>query len=214
MINIRIAGKKYGLPNMREMSINRFCEFLDFCDSEQPEAMRTGEDIDPMTALDYYAKELAFWTGCPLQEIRRHDLQEIAGVWALQQKNLQVEEDSTYNCINVDDVLYYLPQRLMTDATIEDFAEANEYEKQMTDLLNGVYKALPKVAAVLLRKKGEGFDDYDPEARAELFGEKLTAYDAFQVGFFLQRQSEKSQLDLRIFMTSRTISQLKQASKT
>jgi hypothetical protein len=123
------------------------------------------------------------------------------------------EEDITFNCFNLLDEIYYLPKRLMTDSTIEDFAESNEYEKQMQEYVNGNYKVLPKIAAILCRKEEETFDSYDIEKRAELFGEKMTAYDAMQVGFFLNRLSEKSAIDFQIFTTSQTLAALKQESK-
>jgi hypothetical protein len=102
----------------------------------------------------------------------------------------------------------------MQESTIEDFAEANEYEKQLTDVLNGQYKVLPKVAAVICRKEGESFDDYKVEERAVLFESMMNADDLFQVGFFLQRQSEKLQKDLQIYTTSQMLAVLKQESKT
>ena len=102
----------------------------------------------------------------------------------------------------------------MQESTIEDFAEASEYEKQLADVMNGQYKVLPKVAAVICRKEGEGFDDYKVEERAQLFESKMNADDLFQVGFFLQRQSEKLQKDLQIYTTSQTLAALKQELKT
>ena len=106
--------------------------------------------------------------------------------------------------------LYYLPKKFMSDSTIEDFAEASEYEKQLSEVINGQYKALPKVAAVLCRKEKEGFDDYDVEERAGLFEEHLSANDLFQIGFFLQRQSEKLQTNSEIYMKSQMLAALKQ----
>jgi len=42
----------------------------------------------------------------------------------------------------------------------------------------------------------------------------LSADDFFQIGFFLQRQSEKLQKDFQIYMTSQTLAMLKQELKT
>jgi hypothetical protein len=131
----------------------------------------------------------------------------------LHQKYLMPEEDTTFNCFELLSEIYYLPKRLMTNSTIEDFAEANEYEKQMQEFLNGNYKVLPKIAAVLCRKENETFDSYDVEMRGNLFGEHMTAHDAIQVGFFLNRLSEKLAIDFQIYMTSQTLAVLKQESK-
>jgi hypothetical protein len=219
MIHIKIADKKYNLPSSKEISIKRFIEFLNFADEEQPEFMRIApddegydpDDYNSFEALKYYCRELAFWTGAPLIDLIRTDATDVAGTWVLQQKQLHTPEDKEFHFVEIEGERYTLPERLMTNSTVEDFAEGNEYERQLEGVLHGEYEALPKIAAVLLRKLGEGFYDYDCEKRAELFAEKLTAYDAMQIGFFLQRRSEKSLTDFRIFTASQTLARLKQA---
>lgn len=209
MIDIRIGGIKYQLPTSKDITINKIIEFLEFAQIKEPKQ----DNIDLATWLDYYAESITFWTGCPLEYVRKCKVDDIYGIYMLHQKHLMPEEDITFNCFNLLDEIYYLPKRLMTDSTIEDFAESNEYEKQMQEYVNGNYKVLPKIAAILCRKEGETFDSYDIEKRAELFGEKMTAYDAMQVGFFLNRLSEKSAIDFQIFTTSQTLAALKQESK-
>ena len=214
MIDIKILGKKYSLPSCREISINKFVEFLEFCDDNQPDSIKEGTVGDTMEDAAYYANELQFWTGCVYSDIRKHPISEIYGVWRMQQEQLFCNEQLDYNCFCLDHDIYYLPKRGMQDSTIEDFAEANEYEKQFAELKNGIYSALPKIAAVLCRRSGETFDSYNVEERAELFGKELTAWDAFQIGFFLLRQSEKFSKDFQIYTASMTIAQLKQALKS
>ena len=209
MIDIKIEGIKYQLPKLSEININRLIEYLEFLDDNEP-----GEDAQPKAWLMFYAKYIAFWTGAEEKLIRKCKAEDIAGVYAVHQNYLAPVENTTFNCFELSGEIYYLPQRFMQNSTIEDFAEASEYEKQLADVLNGQYKALPKVAAVLCRKEGEGFDDYKVEERAKLFESMLNADDLFQVGFFLLRQSEKLQKDLQIYTTSQTLAQLKQESKT
>lgn len=206
MINIKIAGKEYGLPNLEEIKLHKFIEFLDFVDENEP-----AEDCEETNEwLGYYAKHIAFWTGADLSLVRKCKAEDIAGTYSLHRNYIAPVENKTFNCFELCGDIYYLPERFMQNSTIEDFAEANEYEKQMAEVLNGHYLALPKVAAVICRKEGEGFDDYDVEARAELFNEEMSAADLFQVGFFLQRLNLKLQTNLQIFMTSQTIAALKQ----
>ena len=209
MIDIKIEGIKYQLPKLSEVSISRFVDYLEFIDDYEPEE----ENKDLVVWLNYYTKHIAFWTGAEEKLIRKCKAEDIAGVYAVHQNYLAPVENTTFNCFELSGELYYLPQRFMQNSTIEDFAEANEYEKQLADVMNGQYKALPKVAAVLCRKEGEGFDDYKVEERAKLFESMLNADDLFQVGFFLLRQSEKLQKDLQIYMTSQTLAALKQVSK-
>jgi hypothetical protein len=209
MIDIKIGGIKYSLPTSKEISINRFVEFLEFADEKEPKQ----DNIDLATWLDYYAESICFWTGCPLELVRKCKVDDIYGAYMVHQKYLMPEEDSAFNCFELDGEIYYLPKRLMVDSTIEDFAEANEYEKQMNDYLAGNYRALPKIAAVICRKEGETFDSYDVEERGNMLGELMSAYDAIQVGFFLNRLSEKSAIDSQIYTTSQILAALKQESK-
>jgi hypothetical protein len=209
MIDIKIEGIKYQLPKLSEVSISRFVDYLEFIDDYEPEE----ENKDLVVWLNYYTKHIAFWTDAEEKLIRKCKAEDIAGVYAVHQNYLAPVENTTFNCFELSGEIYYLPQRFMQNSTIEDFAEANEYEKQLADVMNGQYKALPKVAAVLCRKEGEGFDDYKVEERAKLFESMLNADDLFQVGFFLLRQSEKLQKDLQIYTTSQTLAALKQVSK-
>lgn len=210
MIDIKIEGIKYHLPKLSEIGINKFIDYLEFLKEHEPGE----EEKDMIVWLKYYAKHISFWTGADEKLIRRCKAEDIAGIFGIHQKYLAPIEDSTFNCFELSKEIYYLPQRFMQESTIEDFAEASEYEKQLADVLNGNLKALPKVAAVLCRKEGEGFEDYKVEERAELFEREMNADDLFQVGFFLQRQSEKLQKDLQIYTTSQTLAALKQESKT
>jgi len=209
MIDIKIEGIKYQLPKLSEISISRFVDYLEFIDDYEPEE----DNKDLVVWLNYYTKHIAFFTGAEEKLIRKCKAEDIAGVYAVHQNYLAPVENTTFNCFELSGEIYYLPQRFMQNSTIEDFAEANEYEKQLADVMNGQYKALPKVAAVLCRKEGEGFDDYKVEERAKLFESMLNADDLFQVGFFLLRQSEKLQKDLQIYTTSQTLAALKQVSK-
>lgn len=210
MIEIKIDGIKYHLPTISEIKLNRFIEYLEFLqDNEPPE-----DEKDMIVWLKYYTKHIVFWTGASDKLVRKCKAEDIAGIYSVHQKYLAPIEDSTFNCFELSNEIYYLPQRFMQNSTIEDFAEANEYEKQLADVLNGHYKVLPKLAAVLCRKEKESFDDYKVEERAELFEREMSADDLFQVGFFLQRQSEKLQKDFQIYTTSQTLAQLKQALKT
>jgi hypothetical protein len=206
MINIKIAGISYSLPLASNMSINRFCDFLDWADGNEPKE----ENTNQKAWLEYYAKSIAYWTGAPLSDVRKCKVDDIVGVYMVHQKYLMPAEDLTFNCFELQSDIYYLPKRFMTESTIEDFAEADEYQKQLRDYQNGNYKALSKVAAVICRKEGESFGDYDVEERAKMFGDNLTATDSFQIGFFLNRQSEKLATDSQIYTTSRILNLYKQ----
>ena len=228
MITIKILGNRYQIPeSMKDVKLSRYVQFLDFLDAAMPqwlqdiqnmeddeernEAMRTISKKQEISLLDFYAYEVEFWSGCPYADIRKHPINEIAGIWGFIRERMTLQEDKQFCAFLCDGVVYHLPKRFMTESTLEDYAEANAYEQQLEKVMNGQYKALFYIAAIICRtSEEEGFDDYSQEHRAALFTDHLTAYDAFQIGFFLQRQNNKLQKDFQIYMTSQTLSILKQ----
>jgi hypothetical protein len=209
MIDIKIEGAKFSLPKLTEIKLSKFIEYLDLLEEKEP----TEEDSHSRW-LEFYTEHIAFWTGADIKLIRRCKAEDVVGIYSLHCNFLMPSENKTYNCFKCINEIYYLPQKFMEKSTIEDFAEADEYEKQMSEVIRGNYRVLPKVAAVICRKEGEKFDDYDVEKRAEMFENELSADDFFQIGFFLQRQSEKLLKDFQIYMTSQTLATLKLESKT
>jgi hypothetical protein len=225
MITISVLGNKYEFPHsLAEITLSRWIKYLEFVDQNLPKWMEEDEDeVEVETAKDeptpemiieqyeYFCAELNFWTGCPISDLRRHSMQEIGGIWEVLQNCLTVKEDTGFSWFKCGGQIFYLKERLMSDATLEDYAEANEYEKQLSNAKNGLYRSLFYIAAIVCRKsKTEGFDDYDENGRAEFFKQHLTAYDAYQVGFFLRRLSEKFTIDFQIYLTARNLNKLKQ----
>ena len=95
-----------------------------------------------------------------------------------------------------DSKIYYLPERYMSESTLEDYAESNEYENQLSEVLNGHYIALFNIASVLLRQKKDGrletYDDYNIDHRAANFKDHLTALQAHQIAFFSETKDMSS----------------------
>ena len=241
MIELKIAGQKFKAPyKLTDITLYKYVEYLEWRDENLPTILKDLESIEGETAeeiiqkrrdryelitnkeeqelLNFYCLEVGFWLDADYKLIRRCDIADVTHVLHLIQNGLQPVEETDYNCFLCKDEIYYLPERLMPNSTFEDYAESCQYEEQMSKLARGEYKVLPYIAAILGRKKDdngklEGYDDYDVKVRSGLFNAHLTANDAMQIGFFLRRLSEKSQINSQIYMTAQSLSKLKQVTK-
>lgn len=98
---------------------------------------------------------------------------------------------------------YALPERMMTNATVIEFAEAAQFQANSEKLLNGHMHSLIDVIAVLLRKEGEAYSEEVYQRNRANFA-RLPLSVALDIAFFLNRQSEQSVLN---FATSTTLPQ-------
>lgn len=165
--------------------------------------------------LGFAAKELAWWTEQPEKFWRREvNLGDLINLWMYYREELRFENEDGVNCLEIGGIVFYLPERYMSNSTLEDFAESNAYEQNLLETLNGSIRSLFGICTILLRKKGEGFDDYDHGERLKFFEKHLTAKQAFQVGFFLQKQSDSFMRDTEIYTKAETLAVLKQVTKS
>ena len=101
----------------------------------------------------------------------------------------------------------------MTEETAGELVMAQLLQDGCKQLENGSYIALTKLTAVLCRKAGEWYEDYDIEQRAEHFL-GLPMDTLLYVGFFLQKLQRAYMQDLQIFTAAQTLTKLRQVSKT
>lgn len=231
MISLKIGKEQAHLPEPKKVLLSQFIEWLEFIDEHLPswwDELDLDEDggvLDQLTTkqqeglFDYAAKELAFWSNLDHKQWRKAKLEELFGTWAWYRGQFNFEHEPSWNCLEIDGKVYYLPERYMSKSTLEDFAESNNYEQQLTEVINGNYKALFNISAVLLRLKDdkgvlETYDDYDIDWRAAHFRDHLTALQAHQVAFFLQKQSSISLTDSQIYMMAQMLAASKQGIKT
>lgn len=229
MINIKIGKQRAQLPEPKHLLLVQYVEWLEWLDENQPswwdEIAEDKEDkpfLDKLNEkqkiqlFDFIAKELAFWSSLGYKEWRKASLDELWGTWAWFRSHFNYEYVEDWNCLQIDSKVYYLPERFMSESTLEDYAESNEYENQLKDALNGEYEALFGIAAIILRTKDEktgrleSYDDYDVSWRTAHFKDHLTAEQAHQIAFFLQRQSNTLQKDTQIYTMAQILAQQKQ----
>lgn len=107
-----------------------------------------------------------------------------------------------------NDVTYTLPDKLMRNSTLIEFAEAAQYESALKQATGGDANGLLKMCAVLLRPVGV------TEYSEELFESNVKAFEtlplqvAYEVGFFLTWLSAKYALSLNRSMLAQAVAEM------
>lgn len=233
MIRVKVGKTRAFLPEPKTILLTQYIDWLEWVDENQPSwwnDISADDDDKPfidklnqkqkLQLFDFCAKELAFWSDLGHKEWRKAELSELFGTWAWFRSHFNYEYVEDWNCLDVDGKIYYLPQKFMSESTLEDYAESNAYEESLADALDGQYLALFGIAAIILRLKDketgrlESYDDYDVDWRTAHFKDHLTAVQAHQIAFFLQRLSNTLQKDTQIYSMAQTLAQLKQDTRS
>lgn len=107
-----------------------------------------------------------------------------------------------------DGVTYTLPDKLMRNSTLIEFAEAAQYESALKQATGGDANGLLKMCAVLLRPVGV------TQYSEELFESNVIAFQtlplqvAYEVGFFLTWLSAKYALSLNRSMLAQAVAEM------
>ena len=107
-----------------------------------------------------------------------------------------------------EDVTYTLPDKLMRNSTLIEFAEAAQYESALKQATGGDANGLLKMCAVLLRPVGVA------EYSEELFESNVIAFQtlplqvAYEVGFFLTWLSAKYALSLNRSILAQAVAEM------
>lgn len=107
-----------------------------------------------------------------------------------------------------DGVTYTLPDKLMRNSTLIEFAEAAQYESALKQATRGDANGLLKMCAVLLRPVGvEQYSEELFESNVKAF-ETLPLQVAYEVGFFLTWLSAKYALSLSRSMLAQAVAEM------
>jgi len=102
----------------------------------------------------------------------------------------------------IDGEVYNLPTKLMSQSTLQEFAEAAQYEENAEIVSKGrpdtheFYEGLLNVCSVILRKENEEYSDDVYERNRKRF-KTLPLQTLYEVGFFLKTLSLNYVLGLR-----------------
>ena len=117
-------------------------------------------------------------------------------------------EDLKYKQIyEFNNKIYILPDKLMAKSTLLEFAEAAQFDKSRKQIENNESEGLLRMVAVLLRENGEEYNEYVFEKNMVDFLQ-LPLQVAYEVSFFLMRQSENYSLDLQTYMLQQAMQSL------
>jgi hypothetical protein len=190
---------------------------LELARKELDEATETIDDIVQYQQIfPYYARVISFFSGLSVPLI----LGQVADTLGMRVDHLtwlyvhttkifnQLPEVEYSNVLEVNGEVWYLPERFMSDSTVIEFAEAAQFQANLSKVENGEWKALAKMMCVLVRKKDEQYSDKLLK-REELFL-SWNLLDCWKVAFFLLRRIEVLRLSLLTYTNAQTLMQLKQ----
>lgn len=228
MIKIKINDQEYGCPNSWEdITMQKYLDYLKVTAPTKLRDLVSGEGVtltkkDLYECYQYMAKVVEIFCGVPYEiGIKQLQVTELQKLWVYIEKALQTDYQYQYKTAESGDKpsfrfkgdTYYLPTKLLAEETAGELIMAQLLQDGCKQLEQGNYIALAKVTAVLCRKKGEWYEDYDIEQRAQTFLE-LPMDILLHVGFFLQKLLRLYTNDLAIYTAALTLNKLKRASKT
>ena len=113
----------------------------------------------------------------------------------------------------IDGEVYKLPTKLMSQSTLQEFAESAQYEENAEIASKGrpdtheFYEGLLNVCSVILRKEGEEYSEEVYERNRKRF-KTLPLQTMYEVGFFLKTLSLNYVLGLNLSLLRRAVQEL------
>jgi len=107
----------------------------------------------------------------------------------------------------IDGEIYKLPTKLMSQSTLQEFAEAAQYEENAQLVKDGNWEGLLNVCSVILRKEDEEYSEYVYDRNRERF-KTLPLQTLYDVGFFLRQLSLNYVLGLNLSLLKRAVQEL------
>ena len=166
----------------------------------------------------YYARVVSYWTGLSEKYILGRDGGEgmdVGDLTALYIRLIdllnKMPEVEYSNVIDKDEELWYLPERFMQDSTVIEFAEAAQFQANLSKVLGGDWLSMAKVMCVLVRKKGERYSDKLLKREKNfLLWDMLNVW---RVAFFLLKRSETYKAAMQSYINAQQLSKLRQELK-
>jgi len=107
----------------------------------------------------------------------------------------------------IDGEVYKLPTKLMSQSTLQEFAESAQYEENAEQIKDGNWEGLLNVCSVILRKEDEEYSEEVYERNRARF-KTLPLQTLYEVGFFLKTLSLNYVLDLNLSLLKRALQEL------
>lgn len=107
----------------------------------------------------------------------------------------------------IDGEVYKLPTKLMSQSTLQEFAEAAQYEENAEQIKDGNWEGLLNVCSVILRKENEEYSEEVYNRNRDRF-RTLPLQTLYEVGFFLKTLSLNYVLGLNLSLLKRATAEL------
>lgn len=178
--------------------------------AEYLSAVEKAEKYDTAMGRLWYAREMipymcrvvSHFTGVPADRTPGMERKAVEFLYGKIVKAITPPEEYSYRRTYIfEGEVYALPERMMTNSTVIEFAEAAQFQANVERVTNGHMLSLIDVIAVLLRKEGEPYSEAVYERNREAFT-RLPLSVALDVAFFLMRRSEAYALS---FLTSTSL---------
>jgi hypothetical protein len=102
----------------------------------------------------------------------------------------------------IDGEVYKLPTKLMSQSTLQEFAESAQYEENAEQIKDGNFEGLLNVCSVILRKENEEYSEEVYNRNRARF-KTLPLQTLYEVGFFLKTLSLNYVLGLNLSLLRR-----------
>lgn len=224
MLDITINETNYTLnDDWGTISLKHFIIYMEEIDPEQPELLQELLDRqydkqehfwklasvqEQALVLPFIIKKLAHFSSVPIDVLEQCNKNHVFQLyWMLESGLSKFDYNKKFHQFTLQRQVFYLPKKHMSDATVIEFIDAAQFQKQVEGLEAGQWECLPRVMCILCKKKGEKYADhnkfFDKKAgrgltREELFLNFCTMDIALNVVFFLMKLSAKLSLRSQI----------------
>lgn len=200
---------RFSIPeSWADVTLKKFLLSLNL--PEYPQALKDliqGEQVEPnlynRVVLPYFCKVVSFWAvGLTEGQAREMNKEQLRKLFFMINLKLKIPKNVTYKkSVKFKGIEYFLPEKHMRKSTVNEFVDAAQLEHFSNELKENNYLILPDLCAILLRRKGEKYNqEFEKKlvARKKLFLQ-LPMKNVFEVAFFLLKQSEQLNKILRLF---------------
>ena len=153
---------------------------------------------------------VGFWCGLPAEEIKESmNIEQLESAFFTIEIDLaNMQNDDTFTGFEIKGKRYILPAENMEGSTVSEFAEASQFQENLSEVEGGEWLSMLDVMVVLCRPEGEkySYDKNRHELRKKLF-KGLSMDKVINSAFFLLRQNVELQNNLLIYSMLQEIAQ-------
>jgi hypothetical protein len=155
----------------------------------------------------YFCRVVNHFCGIPIEDLQQTTPAHLEYLYQKCINSLTAVDVEYKKLYFIDGEVYELPEKLMSKATLQEFAEAAQYEENAQLIENGNWEGMLNVCAVILRKQGEDYSDEVYERNRDRF-RMLPLITLYEVAFFLRQLSLRFVLDLNLALMGQAVTEL------